>query len=112
MLQKNDRFCGISCNLCNANVMVNNSYSICVKSDNNIGCTRGPELNAPKILSTHLFLSVIQISHRSIILDLKHNNDKTNIIFMLSVHVVHFLPSTPGKHMVFSTGGRKTLLAH
>jgi len=92
--------------------MVNNSYSICVESNKNIGCTIGPELNAPKILSTNLFPSVIQISHSSRILDLKHKNDKTNTIFMLSVHVVHFLPSTPAKHKAFSTGGRKNLLAH
>ena len=92
--------------------MVNNSYSICVESNKNIGCTRGPELNAPKILITNLFPSVIQISHSSTILDLKHKNDKADITFMLSFHVVHFLPLTPGKHTVFSTGGRKNLLAH
>ena len=93
--------------------MVNNSYSICEESNNNIGCTRGPELNEHKILSINLFPSVVQISHSSRILDLKHKNDETNITFMLSVHFVHFLPKTPGKHMVLVPGGgRKNLLAH
>jgi hypothetical protein len=95
--------------------MVNNSYSICDESNNNIGCTRGPELNESKILSINLFPSVIQISHSSRTLDLKHKNGEINITFMLSVvHFVHFLPKTPGKHMVLRTGGggRKNLLAH
>jgi hypothetical protein len=82
--------------------MVNfgNSYSICAESSNNIGCKRGQKLNAPKIFSINLFPS-------RRILDLRDKNDETNIIFMISFHFLHFLPSTPGQHKVFSTGRRE-----